>query len=275
MDKQEFFANLHYLPITVFISLPTVFILTYVTAVLLGHVEAGFPYISDAATYAPESCIFSQIVNLIVILMFFMIYVRYFQVKECTNTFSSPTSLPKWNHWALIFGLTSTAGLSIVANFQETSVFVVHIIGAVLCFGGGTAYFWTQAVCSFYLHPSGCSLRLAHFRTALSTFCTVCFFVIVITGVLAHFAYKGTNPRKWYKEDGGWELHVASTVTEWLCAMAFCAYILTFTEEFRDIRISPPKVICSMHRLRSSNEALNESQDSAVIHDQMNPSIST
>lgn len=37
-------------------------------------------------------------------------------------------------------------------------------------------------------------------------------------------------------------MHVASTVTEWLCAMAFCAYILTFTEEFRDIRISPPKV---------------------------------
>lgn len=73
-----------------------------------------------------------------------MIYIRYSQVKECTSTFGSPASLPKWNHWALIFGLTSTAGLSIVANFQETSVIVVHLIGAVLCFGGGTAYFWTQ-----------------------------------------------------------------------------------------------------------------------------------
>lgn len=274
MEKQEFFENLHYLPIAVFISLPTVFILTYIIAVLLGHVEAGFPYISDAATYAPESCIFSQAVNLIAILMGFMIYVRYSQVKECMRAFGSPTSLPKWNHWALIFGLMSTAGLSIVANFQETSVIVVHLIGALLCFGGGTAYFWIQAVCSFYLHPSGCSLRLAHLRTALSTFCTVCFFVILITGVLAHLAYKGTNPRKWYKEDGGWELHVASTVTEWLCAIAFCGYILTFTEEFRDVRISPPKVICNMHRLRSNNEMLNESQDS-VIHDQTNPSTST
>ncbi|EZA56521.1 DNA damage-regulated autophagy modulator protein [Ooceraea biroi] len=210
---------------------------------LLGHVEAGFPYISDAATYAPESCIFSQVVNLIAILMCFTIYIRYSQVKECTNAFSSPACLPKWNHWALIFGLISSAGLSIVANFQETSVIVVHLIGALLCFGSGTAYFWTQAACSFYLHPSGCSLRLAHLRMALSTFCTVCFFVILITGVLARLAYKGTNPRKWYKEDGGWELHVASTITEWLCAMAFCAYILTFTEEFRDIRISPPKII--------------------------------
>ncbi|KYQ56178.1 DNA damage-regulated autophagy modulator protein 2 [Trachymyrmex zeteki] len=244
MEKQEFFfANLQYLPIAVFISLPTVFISTYVIAVLLGHVEAGFPYISDTATYAPESSIFSQIVNLITILMGFAIYIRYSQVKECISSDDSPTDslLAKWNYWALIFGLMSTAGLSIVANFQETSVIVVHLIGAFLCFGGGTAYFWSQAVCSFCLYPSGCSLRVAQLRTALSTFCTVCFIVIVITGVLAHSAYKGTNPRKWNKEDGGWELHVVSTITEWLCAIAFCTYILTFTEEFRDIRIIPPK----------------------------------
>lgn len=48
-----------------------------------------------------------------------------------------------------------------------------------------------QAVCTFYLHPLGCSLRLAHIRTALSTFCTVCFVVTLITGVLARLAYKG------------------------------------------------------------------------------------
>lgn len=33
-------------------------------AVWLGHVQAGFPYISDAATYAPESCIFAQLINM-------------------------------------------------------------------------------------------------------------------------------------------------------------------------------------------------------------------
>lgn len=124
-------------------------------------------------------------------------------------------------------------------------------------------------MCSFYLHPLGCSLRLAHLRTALSTFCTVCFIVTVIAGVLSRLAFKGrlvalpfffaalfcrvltlasmlllsgTNPRKWYKEDGGWELHVASTITEWLCAGAFCVYILTFTDEFRDVKVSHPKV---------------------------------
>ncbi|XP_043515743.1 uncharacterized protein LOC122531689 [Frieseomelitta varia] len=266
MDKEDFLVNLHYLPIILFISLPSVFILTYVIAVLLGHVEAGFPYISDAATYAPESCIFAQFINMIAMLMSFVVYIRYSQVKECSSTFSLQQSLPKWNYWALIFGLTSTFGLSMVANFQETSVIVVHFIGALLCFGGGTAYFWTQAVCSFYLHPLGCSLRLAHLRAALSTFCTVCFVITLITGVLARLAYKGTNPRKWYKEDGGWELHVASTITEWLCAVAFCVYILTFTEEFRDVRVTHPKVVYTLNRTRLSNDALNESQDSAMGH---------
>lgn len=37
-------------------------------------------------------------------------------------------------------------------------------------------------------------------------------------------------------------MHVASTVTEWICAAAFCIYLLTFTDEFRDIKISHPKV---------------------------------
>ncbi|KAF7387239.1 hypothetical protein HZH68_012916 [Vespula germanica] len=281
MDKNDFLVNLHYLPIILFVSLPAVFVLTYVIAVLSDHVEAGFPYISDVATSAPESCIFAQFMNMIAALMCFVIYIRYSQVKECTTAFRLQASLPRWNYWALILGLTTTLGVSIVANFQETSVIVVHMIGAFLCFGGGTAYFWTQAVCSFYLHPLGCSLRMAHLRTALSTFCTVCFFVIFITGVLASLAYKGTNPQKWYKNDGGWELHVASTVTEWICAIAFCVYILTFTDEFRDIRMIHPKetltadeveisfqILCNFNRSRSSNEVLNESQASPLYQDQ-------
>ncbi|KAI4498707.1 hypothetical protein M0802_006174 [Mischocyttarus mexicanus] len=242
MDKNDYMVNLHYLPILLFVSLPSVVLITYIIAVLSDHVDGGFPYISDVATSAPESCIFAQYMNMIAALMFFFIYIRYFQVKECTTAFRLQASLPRWNYWALILGLTSTLGISIVANFQETSVLIVHMIGAILCFGGGTAYFWTQAVCSLYLHPLGCSLRMAHLRTALSTFCTICFFVIFITGFLAKLAYKGTNPQKWYKDDGGWELHIASTVTEWICAIAFSLYILTFTDEFRDIRMSHPKI---------------------------------
>ncbi|XP_023290703.1 DNA damage-regulated autophagy modulator protein 2 isoform X2 [Orussus abietinus] len=243
MEKPEILSDLHYLPIILFVALPSTFILTYIMAVLLNHVEAGFPYISDAATYAPESCIFAQFINMITALMCFIIYIRYSQVKMCSIIYRHQTSLPRWNNAALILGLVSNLGLSIVANFQETSVIVVHLIGALLCFGCGAAYFWIQAMCSYYMHPIGCSLRIAYLRLVLSAFCTVCFFVILVTGILAHMAYNGTNPRKWYKDDGGWELHVVSTVAEWICAIGFCAYILTFTDEFREIQLIQPKAI--------------------------------
>lgn len=36
----------------------------YIAAVLQGHVEPNFPYISDAATYSPESCVFGQFINI-------------------------------------------------------------------------------------------------------------------------------------------------------------------------------------------------------------------
>ncbi|XP_066583529.1 DNA damage-regulated autophagy modulator protein 2-like isoform X2 [Prorops nasuta] len=221
---------------------------------MLGHVEAGFPYISDTATYAPESCIFAQFVNIIAAIMCFVIYIRYSHIKELSSLYRVPAALLKWNRWALVLGMTSTLGLSMVANFQETSVIVVHLIGAMLCFGGGTAYFWTQAICSFYLHPFGCSLKLAHIRTAISTFCSVCFVVGLSTGIFARMAFKGVNPRKWYKEDGGWGLHVISTVTEWICAIAFCLYILTFTDDFKDIRLLHPKVTCNSVQVTSLNE---------------------
>lgn len=37
---------------------------SYIAAVLQGHVVPTVPYISDAATYSPESCVFGQFINI-------------------------------------------------------------------------------------------------------------------------------------------------------------------------------------------------------------------
>jgi hypothetical protein len=52
----------------------------------------------------------------------------------------------------------------------------------------------------------------------------------------------GKDPRKWYPEDGGWEMHVASTVSEWIVATSFCVYMLSFVQEFRTVIIEEPQV---------------------------------
>jgi hypothetical protein len=36
---------------------------SYIASIVQNHVGPDVPYISDAATYSPESCIFGQLIN--------------------------------------------------------------------------------------------------------------------------------------------------------------------------------------------------------------------
>ena len=51
------------------------------------------------------------------------------------------------NTVGLVLGVVGAAGVSLVANFQETSVLSVHFTGASVCFGLGTIYLWIQVPC--------------------------------------------------------------------------------------------------------------------------------
>ena len=46
-----------------------------------------------------------------------------------------------------------------------------------------------------------------------------------------------------YPSDGGWEYHVASSISEWIVSTIFCFYILTFTDEFRSMTIEHPEIL--------------------------------
>lgn len=54
--------------------------------------------------------------------------------------------------------------------------------------------------------------------------------------------FLGKDPTKWYPKDGGWVLHVVSTVSEWMLSACFCLFILSFVNEFRKISLEPPRV---------------------------------
>lgn len=177
----------------------------------------------------------------------------------------------RMNNKALWIGLGSCLGISIVGNFQETNVRIAHYVGAISCFGCGTVYFWMQAVISYYLQPYLGTMARAHIRLGLSVLCTVLFFVIAVTGLISHILFNGQDPRKWYPSDGGWEYHIASSISEWLMSTAFCFYILTFSEEFRSISVEHPQLVfLDFEDDEILNETVNEentlvSQDSEVI----------
>lgn len=230
-------------PLAVFLLFQITFICTYIAAILQGHVVPNIPYISDAATYSPESCVFGQFINMGCVLLGIVVYIRYRQIEQLI--YHHPQlmeSSAKLNVNAMWLGMGSCLGCSIVANFQETNVRYVHYVGALTCFGFGTAYFWLQAYLTYNIHPFVGSKRLAHIRLGLAALCTACFTVVAVTGVISHILFNGKDPRKWYPSDGGWKYHVASSISEWIVATIFCFYILSFTDEFKLISFDHPPI---------------------------------
>lgn len=70
-------------------------------------------------------------------------YIRYRQVQFSIE--SEKIDLDsKWNKWGEITGGISCLGMSVVANFQETAVVIMHFLGAVMAFAIGTAFFLIQ-----------------------------------------------------------------------------------------------------------------------------------
>lgn len=239
-------SKVYLLPIAVYLLFQTTFICTYIAAILQGHVVPNVPYISDAATYSPESCVFGQLINIGCVLLGIVLYIRYRQIEQLIyHHVTLAESTNKMNRISVWIGIGSCLGCSIVANFQETNVRLVHFIGAFTCFGLGTVYFWFQAIISYNISTFTGSVRLAHIRMALASLCTIFFIVVAVTGIISHILFKGDDPRKWYPSDGGWEYHVASSISEWIVSTIFSLYILSFTDEFKLLTFDHPPIAIS------------------------------
>lgn len=116
-------SKIYLFPIAVFLLFQATFICTYIAAIIQGHVVPDIPYISDAATYSPESCVFGQLINIGCVLLGIVIYIRFRQIERIglhhPNLLPTIKSLNDVGFW---FGMGSCFGISIVANFQETNV---------------------------------------------------------------------------------------------------------------------------------------------------------
>ena len=78
------------------------------------------------------------------------IYTRLRQIETIVERRDNvKRAIGKINERAFWVGIGSCVGISIVANFQETNVRIVHFVGAFACFGLGTVYFWMQVKLCF------------------------------------------------------------------------------------------------------------------------------
>jgi len=235
-------------------------------------VEVELPYISDTGTHVPESSIFAQMLNFCAFLVGLTIYVRYKQIEQYYRDNLSPESTKIFcrNRIALICGLTSAIGLSMVANFRELELFKIHMVGATMAFGFGTVYCWLQTIMSFKMHPLVNTQLMAGFRLFLTILMTGTFATSCICGPLAMKYFHGKDPTNWQPDDGAFGLHLTATVCEWITAMSLNFFVLSYVEELKKISMTTPKVLFIIEEMDNrSNDGTGVDGDDdtvAIIH---------
>nr|KAF6373482.1 DNA damage regulated autophagy modulator 1 [Pipistrellus kuhlii] len=123
----RFLKGMAFVPFLLVTWSSAAFIISYVVAVLSGHVNPFLPYISDTGTTPPESGIFGFMINFSAFLGAATMYTRYKIVEKQNQT--SYFSTPVFNLVSLVLGLAGCIGMGIVANFQAFSQLLSMSLG--------------------------------------------------------------------------------------------------------------------------------------------------
>lgn len=248
------------LPLSVFLGFVITFISTYVIAVSLGHVKASVPFISDSGTCPPESCIFSQLLNITALLLALTVYVRYSMVEDY---YRGSRMRSRWdrlyNRASLLAGLVGSFGISVVGNFQVTNMVGVHMAGAMTAFSLGTLYCWLQVPITYRTRPDMTLTSLFWVRLTIALLCSLFFitgwscalltppdFSAALAAAIQACNASVIPKDTWGRLDYGWEWRVCSTASEWAISVLFALGLLTFAFEFRLVTIVRPKVNCGV-----------------------------
>ncbi|XP_037356854.1 DNA damage-regulated autophagy modulator protein 2 [Talpa occidentalis] len=232
-----FQQGLSFLPSALVIWTAAAFIFSYITAVILHHVDPALPYISDTGTVAPEKCLFGAMLNVAAVLCIATIYVRYKQVQALSP---EESRIIKLNKAGLVIGWLSCLGLCLVANFQKTTIFVVHVCGSVLTFGMGSFYMFVQTVLSYQMQPKIHSKQVFWVRLLMCVWCGVSAFTMLTCSSLLYSGSFGTDivqKLHWNPEDKGYALHMITTAAEWSMSFSFFGFFLTYIRDFQKISI--------------------------------------
>nr|XP_033808927.1 DNA damage-regulated autophagy modulator protein 1 isoform X1 [Geotrypetes seraphini] len=207
------------------------FILSYVIAVLSGHVDPLVPYISDTGTNPPESGVFGFMISIAAFLGAVTMYAKY-KILEKQNElaqFMTPLS----NAASLIIGLMGCTGMGIVATFQELDVPVVHDVGALMTFICGVLYIVSQSVLSYKSVHVWNSLNMCHLRLAIASTSFVALVPMIICAILVSMTKLIWNP-----DEKDYTAHLTSAICEWIVAFTFICFFLTYIKDFQGVTLT-------------------------------------
>nr|XP_044994564.1 DNA damage-regulated autophagy modulator protein 2 isoform X2 [Jaculus jaculus] len=184
--------------------------------------------------------------NITAVLGIATMYVRYKQVHALNP---EENLIIKLNKAGLVLGILSCLGLSLVANFQKTTLLIAHLCGAILTFGMGSLYMFVQTILSYKMQPKIHSKQVFWIRFVLGIWCGVSAFSMLICSSILHSGHFGNDlARKlhWNPEDKGYVLHMVTTAAEWSMSFSFFGFFLTYIRDFQKISL---RVEANLHGL--------------------------
>ncbi|XP_056293318.1 DNA damage-regulated autophagy modulator protein 2b [Pseudoliparis swirei] len=233
-----FQQGLSFLPAALVVWTAAAFVFAYITAVVLRHVDPLLPYISDTGTMAPERCLFGIMLDVSAFLGMATVYVRFKQVEALTG--DGELKLNRLNRVGLLLGLTSSFGMAVVANFQKTTLFSMHLVGAVLTFGVGALYILVQTQLSLRMQPLLHSRNAFLVRLAIGVWTLGSIVIMFVSSVVMYSSLPGVDViRKlhWTPGETGYTAHIISTVSEWSLAFSFISFFLSYIRDFQKITL--------------------------------------
>ncbi|XP_075377573.1 DNA damage-regulated autophagy modulator protein 2 isoform X1 [Mycteria americana] len=232
-----FQQGLSFLPVALVVWSAASFVFSYITAIVLHHVDPLVPYISDTGTIPPERCLFGIMLNISAFLGMATIYVRYKQVYALNP---EKSKIIKLNKIGLTLGLMSCFGLCIIANFQKCILYYIHVVGACLTFGVGAIYMLVQTILSYLMQPEVHSKDMFWIRLTMLLWCCSSIVSMFVSSVVLYSGLYGTNlvqKLHWDPQEEGYTAHIISTVSEWSLAFSFLSFFLTYIRDFQKISL--------------------------------------
>ncbi|KAK5650439.1 hypothetical protein RI129_001468 [Pyrocoelia pectoralis] len=232
--------KLQYLPALVCCWFIITFTITYFISVFHEHVYPIFPYISETGSKPPESCIFGQMLNIGAVILGINNYIRYRQI-DFALTMRNIGLKRTWNEMSLWCGNMVCFGVTLVGNFQQSTVVYIHLIGAFMTFGGTAIFFILQ----FYnRYPEyGIGNGILYFRVFLTIFYIILFTLLCVFSIISVDEFTGHDYKWWTGEHGGYHFHLISTISEWLLVFTLILYVLSVSKEFKSLEYQEIKFI--------------------------------
>lgn len=235
-------TKLYYIPYIGVVSGLVGIITSYVIAVARGDVKPWLPYISDAGGDSPQSSIFSF--SMIVVSFCFLVGVTLCHLILLKRNIHG-NMLVKWlNRLLLIAGVTTSSGMIILAvnpvghlnrdGSWALTVFLPHMVGAVVMFTSGIGLMIILATCTTILDYPDWKQRNFFVRCAAAVIGLVSGFLTIGYCPVGEMDKLKPLPDRARDYPPG---AIVSAICEWIVVLTFLAFSLSFAAEFRKFKL--------------------------------------